>query len=279
MKNNVMYNSDALKKAYDKKAVNVNDINNLLGKDDNLIFNHNGILMPGDNVEQPDSEIKLLEYLHKLEINQVKYLIGKMYDLEKDGLLLDAGCGSGGSSILIHNAKKCKIEGYTLSPEQAKVGNRTAKKYGIEGFVKFEVGNILSFEEKCYNKFDYIYASENTEHLTDLRLMFSEFGKVAKSAGVLIIVAWCATKGERGMIIKKQVDEHYLTDIHTIEEYINIGCDSDWEIKEVDDMTELTAPYWEARLKSENVTGSEKFMYEGFNANRMQYCMFKFKKK
>jgi len=274
-----MYNPDKLRKVYDKKSVDAHDINNLLGKNDMLIFNHNGILMPCDKIEQPDSEDKLLEYLHKLEIDQVKYLIYKMYDLGKDSLFLDAGCGSGGSSILIHNEKKCKIEGYTLSPEQARVGNRVAKKYGIENLVKFKVGDILSFDNKCYNKYDYIYASENTEHLNDLRLMYSEFGKVAKSGCVLIIVAWCATKGELGMKIKKQVDKHYLTDIHTVDEYINAGCGYIWELSEIDDMTELTAPYWEVRLKSENVTGSESFMYEGFNTKRMQYYMFKFKKK
>jgi len=272
-----MATNKEIEKLYDSKILSSIDINMLWGKKNELYFNHNGLLYD-ENWESYILEFRdesLNEFLYKLELEQVKKIASHLEEYNENHLLLDAGCGAGGSSIIIHELNRCKIEGYTLSNEQVKLGNKSAKKRKVENAVLFLKGNILELpvEEKKYNA---ILASENTEHIVDLDSMYSEFQRVLVNRGSLLIIAWCATDSEDGKRIKSQVDNHYLTDIHTKSEYIEKARNYGFQLVLEEDLTEETARYWKIRSSGKILSGSEPFMTEGFYKGFMEYHLLKF---
>jgi geranyl diphosphate 2-C-methyltransferase len=212
-----------------------------------------------------------------MEADQVSFCLQVIDAILSNQLLLDAGCGAGGTSLILHETFSCCIEGFTLSPKQAEYANAVAEYYGCSEQVQFFVGDILNLPRSA-NHFDVVWACENTEHLPNLNSMYQEFSRVTRAGGRLIIVAWCATTSPMGHSIKGQVDDHYKTDIHTRAEYLSAAQTNGWSLRRQVEMTSLTAPYWELRSFSKHRTGSESFMWEGFSTGTEEYHLFEFER-
>ena len=54
-------------------------------------------------------------------------------------IVLDAGCGVGGSSIFLASILGCKVTGITISPGQVEQATSNAKKSEVENLVDFKV--------------------------------------------------------------------------------------------------------------------------------------------
>jgi geranyl diphosphate 2-C-methyltransferase len=261
--------------SYDNKTNDLNGLNFKLAENDGCFFNHNGIVFPGDSMDiylsRIHSEQDHLNVIHALEKNTARYGLLFLGSPEKSMVLLDAGCGAGGCSLMIHEAFGCKIEGITLSKEQAKFANTVAANRGYGDRVRFFQGDMLNLN-KADNMYDVIWACESTEHAQNLEAMFSEFSRVAKPKSRLVIIAWCANDPE----LKETVDNHYITQIHTVNEYLQASGNAKWKVLHTSDLTQQTAAYWKIRSSSKNVTGSEKFMGPGFSNGTLQYYLFTF---
>lgn len=260
---------------YDHKTQDLNGLNFKLASRDFYFFNHNGIVFPGDNIgmylSRISSEEDLLTVIHALEKNTVRYGLLFLGNPEKNMVLLDAGCGAGGCGLMIHEAFGCQLEGVTLSKEQAKFANTIAATYGYADRVQFFQGDMLNLNQSS-NYYDCIWACESTEHVQNLDEMFKEFSRVAKPKSRLVIIAWCAKDPE----LKKIVDQHYITQIHTVHEYLEAAQQTGWKILHLADLTQQTATYWKIRSHSKNATGSERFMEPGFSNGTLQYYLFSF---
>ncbi|VVB74440.1 Ubiquinone biosynthesis O-methyltransferase [uncultured archaeon] len=269
-----MSDNKKIAELYDKKTKKEN-LNTLLAQSDGLLFNHNGIILPGEKIEtysaRVNDEKSRLEVLHQMEKNLVA--LGEKYIMAQNGAIgLDAGCGAGGAGILI--AKKgFVIEGVTLSKEQANYANNCSAKHRVAEYAKFFVGDMLKLPCKDAH-YSFIWACESTEHISNLAALFKEFRRVAKNGARLILITWSA----KDLSVKKKVDEHYLTDIHSKQEYLDMALKQDWLILEQVNLKELTSPYWGVRSQSMNKTGSEQFMAPGFASGALEYWLFVFEK-
>jgi geranyl diphosphate 2-C-methyltransferase len=183
---------------------------------------------------------------------------------------------------LIKKRLGCYIQGYTISQGQADFANLSAKKYKISDKVRFFRENMLNLPVKdCH--FDLIWACESTEHVLsrDLVRMFGEFARVSKPKTRLVLTAWTSQVGmhKRAKTIKKLIDAHYLTDIHSAKEYVSAAKKAGWKILKKIDISRQSLPYWILREKSKNTTGSEKFFIEGYTNNSLKYYIYVFELK
>lgn len=267
--------SERIAREYDKKTSDQEALNYKLAASDGLFFNHNGIVPDENSLEwylnKATTEEDRLNLIHSLEKNTVLIALPFLGSPKVSDLILDAGCGAGGCGIMIHQTFGCNLEGVTLSKEQANFGNQMAEKFGCADNTIFFQGNMLNLP-KPDNSYDFIWACESTEHAPDLNVMFNEFSRISKQNSRLVIIAWCANDPS----VKEQVDAHYITQIHTSQEYLNAAADIGWTLKHQLDLTSQTAAYWKIRSFTKDATGSERFMEPGFASRGLQYYLFTF---
>lgn len=260
---------------YDVKTSNVEHLNSKLAESDGLYFNHNGLLASGEEIEdylaKIHSEKELLDLIHRLEKNTAYYGLTYLGCPKEDDVFLDAGCSAGGCSFVINRAFNCRMEGINLSEKQVSLGNTLAHALEVQDLVQFTQGNMLHLS-KPDSYYDGIWACESTEHIPDLKKMFQEFLRVSKPRARLVIITWCANDPD----LKKTVDEHYVTQIHTAEEYLQEASLSGWKLLHQENLSERTAKYWTIRSRSKHATGAESFMGPGFSSERLQYFLFTF---
>jgi len=240
-----------------------------------LHFKHNGFVMPGDTISKSciQNECQRADMLHDLEKNSVRYGMLFLDNPDHTMTLLDAGCGTGGCGILIHDTFKCHVEGFTLSSKQAEFGNSLAEQYGYRGGAAFYQGDMLNLDRPDQS-YDCIWACESTEQVQDLYKMFTEFGRVAKPGARMVIYALCASD----LNAKKQMDAYYNTNIHTFQDYLSNAEATGWTSYLQSDLTEQTAMYWNMRASSHVATDAEKFIESKFCSRELQYYLFTFER-
>jgi geranyl diphosphate 2-C-methyltransferase len=269
------YNPAEIAKMYDAKMTNTDDLNNLLANKGGRVFNHLGILLPGHPMPEPKTEDELLDLLNQMETDLVAYTIPHLGRLESEHILLDAGCGAGGTALMIHEAFGCRIEGVNLSRKQVEFAEQATERLGLSDSIRFIVADVLKLP--CADEhYDAVWACESTQGLPDLDSMYAEFARVTKPAGRLVIVDFCAKDTPSGKAIKDKVDGHYGTRIRTREDYTSFAEKGGWVLADAIDMTGLTASYWRLRSSSAHGTGSESFMTEGFLTGNLEYYLLAF---
>ncbi|MFZ5932948.1 MAG: methyltransferase domain-containing protein [Patescibacteria group bacterium] len=245
------------------------DINLILATKDKIVHHHSGICEPSSIF--PDmSEEELLAELHKQETALTLRGLEYLGVLGPEMTGLDAGCGRGGSSLLVNKLHGCFMKGVSLSSYQVKFANRIAMELGVSEKVKFYEENLLKLPFGQDN-FDFIWACESTEHVPDLEEMFLEFRRVAKANARLIIIAGCGNPDHpEGAEFIKGINEWYHILIHSPSEYTAAAEKTGWKLIANVDLTPETIPYWHLRERSVLKTGVEKFV-KGYESGAGEY--------
>ena len=107
-------------------------------------------------------------------------------DIIKDSLILDAGCGLGGSSRLIAKNFKCRVKGIDLSESFIETAKKLTCWSTPELDVSFDKASILElpFED---NSFDAVLCQHILMNIKDKKTAVKEFYRILKPDGTLII--------------------------------------------------------------------------------------------
>ncbi len=127
-------------------------------------------------------------YLGKTDIDPIglaehmnRYELAKKY-LKNNFIVLDAACGTGyGSEIL---AKQCsKVIGFEFSNHALQWAEENKAGKNLE-YVQGDLNKILPFKDE---EFDAIVSFETLEHIENQENMLSEFKRILKKDGILIL--------------------------------------------------------------------------------------------
>ncbi|MGV9314044.1 geranyl diphosphate 2-C-methyltransferase [Streptomyces sp. NPDC003691] len=251
-------------------------VNLRLGDVDGLYHHHYGI---GDvdhaALGAPgaaDREERLIAELHRLESAQTDVLLDHLGPVQQDDLLVDAGCGRGGSMVMAHQRFGCSVEGVTLSVKQADFANRRAKELGIEDSVRARVCNMLNTPFATGQA----AASWNNESsmYVDLQDLFAEHSRILASGGryVTITGCWNPVHGQPSKWVS-QINAHFECNIHSRREYLRAMADNRLVPQAVVDLTPATLPYWELRATSSLTTGIEEAFINSYKDGSFQYLL------
>lgn len=122
-------------------------------------------------------------------------LLRDLAKIPTGAVVLDAGCGIGGSSIWLAKHNGNKVTGITVSQEQVGHAQRNAKRHGVQDRVHFEAQDFChtGFEE---GSFDVVWAVESSCYATDKRDFFREAYRLLKPGGTLVACDGYVTRRE-----------------------------------------------------------------------------------
>ncbi|MGH2705229.1 MAG: methyltransferase domain-containing protein [Actinomycetota bacterium] len=102
-------------------------------------------------------------------------------------LLLDAGCGVGGTAFWLAARHRVRVLGITLSPTQARRARRYAALRGLRGRVRFMLQDAMETAFAA-GTFDAVYAIESSNYAPDKRAWLEEAYRILKPGGRLVVV-------------------------------------------------------------------------------------------
>lgn len=249
---------------------------------DGIIHHHNGLVRDrvGYMRRVRNGGAAAEKAVHESETALSRFGFKFLGRLKPGATLLDAGCGRGGSSLLLAaRFPRLAIRGFTLSSYQASAARAAAKRLGYSDRVKFRRGSMLSLPAPA-GSFDAVWACESTEHVQHMRDFFREAARVAKAGARLVIIAWVRNAGHpQGRKYAALADEAYVTKIHAEREYLEGAKGTGWELTRKEDLTGPTAAYWAGRAALKSGSGTESFMAPGFASRALLYRLYAYRLK
>ena len=123
---------------------------------------------------------------HKESLINHNKRIAELVDINKKDIVLDAGCGVGGSSLWLANEYGIKVHGITLSEDQLKHANANLGIHGLDALVNYSKMDFhaTDFPSETYTV---VWAQESVSHSDNKRKFLEEAYRVLKPGGRLIV--------------------------------------------------------------------------------------------
>ncbi|WP_079249758.1 cyclopropane-fatty-acyl-phospholipid synthase family protein [Streptomyces sp. IMTB 2501] len=207
----------------------------------------------------PDKrEDAVLAELHRIENEQVGRFLDILGDLPANAVLLDSGCGRGGTSIMAHERFGCRVEGVDFSPYRLDCARQAAAGRGCADAVTFHLGNMTA-TGRLEHAYDAVVINEAAEHVDDNDGVCAEAARLLKPGGLFAIATWLA-HDDAGQASEEvaAIDRHYRTRIYTRKNLIRAMVAHHLIPRQIHDLTRQAIPYWELRSASAHKTGVEE---------------------
>jgi len=157
-----------------------------------------------------------------LRMNEVMAELAK---IKRSDVILDAGCGIGGSSMFLAERIGCNVTGISLSERQINKAKQLAVAKKVADKVKFEVMNYYatSFADES---FDIIWGCESICYADDKEQFVNEAWRLLKPGGRLVVADGFVTdlKNNNHPTIRSWLDGwqvNYLDSPQRFQEFMN----------------------------------------------------------
>ena len=178
--------------------------------------------------------------------NLVKLLI-KRSGLAKKAIVLDIGCGVGGTSIQLAKNLNCKVTGITISPVQVQMAKEASRNLKNKPHFLVDDANDLSLE----GKFDAVWAVETISHLNNRKNFFKKVTKLLVPGGKICVAAWLkddnVTKESEKKYIKP-IEEGMLVSLPNLSEYKKHIDDNGLRLLYYEDISSRVNKTWDVCL-------------------------------
>lgn len=113
-------------------------------------------------------------------------VLADFVNISADDLVLDAGCGVGGSSIFLAKKLGCTVHGISISDLQIEKANKNAEKNSVSHLTNF---TKTDFHQTHFadNTFDVIWFLESFGHSNDRKRLLQEAYRVLKPGGRIML--------------------------------------------------------------------------------------------
>lgn len=250
-------------------------VNMRLGEVDGLYHHHYGI---GDYnpavLDGPPStrDSAIIADLHRLESAQASLLLDHLGSLGPEHRVLDAGCGRGGTSFMVHQRFGCQVDGVTISQAQVAFATAQARQRRVDDAVRFHFQNMLDTGFDA-GSMQAVWTNETTMYVS-LEELFAEFARLLAPGGRYACITGCYNDVAGGPSqAVRQIDQHYSCRIHPRSGYFATLAATGFVPITVLDLTRQAIPYWELRAQSCVATGIEAPFLAAYREASFHYLL------
>jgi tocopherol O-methyltransferase len=143
-------------------------------------------------------------------------------DVTPGDLVLDAGCGVGGSAIWLAKERQARVTGITPVVDQVEKARRFARHHRVESLVSFDAQDYCSPTLPTAH-FDVVWAQESVCHAGDKEAFVATAHRVLKPGGRLVMTEYLrprrphASAGER--TLHRWLSGWAIPDLATADEF------------------------------------------------------------
>jgi tocopherol O-methyltransferase len=162
--------------------------------------------------------------------------------------VLDIGCGIGGSAFWLAQQYDCTVTGMTISPVQAKLATKKARKQRLAKQLRFLVGEA-DFWQPQPASVDVIWIMESSEHFRNKGDFFRRCASALKPGGILAVCAWL--RGEQSSSDREQklvatvARAMFSASLDTLTQYAAWVRAANLKVETAEDITRNIAPTWQ----------------------------------
>ncbi|KAK3086427.1 hypothetical protein FSP39_018332 [Pinctada imbricata] len=131
----------------------------------------------------------------------------EMLNLKKGEVVLDVGCGIGGSAFYMVKEFGVQVVAIDLSSNMIKIGMERAKEVDMSPLqVQFEVADATKRDYPAAS-FDVVYSRDTILHIPDKLSLFKRFFKYLRPGGRVLISDYCCSEGPHAEDFKAYVKQ------------------------------------------------------------------------
>ncbi|MEK6288818.1 MAG: class I SAM-dependent methyltransferase [Acidobacteriota bacterium] len=157
-------------------------------------------------------------------------------------VILDVGCGFGGSSIYLATKYQATVTGITISPVQAAMAQEAAANATAK-FLVMDADDIT-----LRDKFDVVWSIEAISHFTNKPGFFIRAAELLKPGGTLALIDWFRQEhlpAAQHRAYIKPIERGMLVELKTIADYAEMIRAAGLEITHTSDLSERCSKTWE----------------------------------
>lgn len=169
-------------------------------------------------------------------------------EVKHGAVILDVGCGFGGSSLYLASRYAATVTGITISGVQAAMAQQNAERDNLSARFLVMDADDITLEDK----FDVVWSIEAISHFTNRAGFFSRAADLLKPGATLALIDWFKqndlsptqhrryiTPIERGMFVE----------LKTMDEYAEMIQSTGLEVVRSSDLSNHCAKTWDISLK------------------------------
>jgi ubiquinone/menaquinone biosynthesis C-methylase UbiE len=180
---------------------------------------------------------------HDESVLHTNRVLADAADVREGDVVLDAGCGVGGSALWLAQHRGARVHGVTLVPSQATFARRTAHAAGLSHLVSFEIADYL---ESGYpdESFDIVWGLESVCYAPDKATFLHEAFRLLRPGGRLVVADGFLSRPPRdaaeARLVRAWCNGWVVPDVGTIDEFLADAHAAGFDGVRAVDMTQAT---------------------------------------
>ncbi len=162
----------------------------------------------------------------------------------RGAVILDVGCGVGGSSIYLATHYQATVTGITISPVQAAMARQSANNANATArFLVMDADHIT-----LRDKFDLVWSIEAISHFTNKTGFFTQATRMLQPGGTLALIDWFKQEhlsAAQHRTYITPIERGMLVELDTIADYAEMIRAAGLEMTHTSDLSGQCSKTWE----------------------------------